>query len=154
MTSSKQDHYERGVSALKRARTFWSKTANATKESAHATKVLDSILTKLSPPDKVSTPHVNDDDRHTAAAVGPPSPSQTPHSSSLSEQPGTPTSSWSAVNNKAPSAAAVARKEHSMMWDFGLDNLSSERMMNRDFDDPLDRALNDDIDWVSLSIAP
>ncbi|KAI3395375.1 hypothetical protein diail_1366 [Diaporthe ilicicola] len=146
----KQSHYERGVSALKRARTIWSKPANASKESAHATKVLDSILTKISPPDRISTPHTNDNHRQAAAAAGSPSSSQTPHSSSLSEQPGTPTPSWSAVNNKASSSTVVARKEFSVAWDFGLDNFTSERMMNRDFDDPLDMALNGDVDWNEL----
>lgn len=139
------------VSALKRARTIWGRTANASKESAHATKVLDTILTKVSPPERLSNPQNDDNNRYNAAAAAPTS-AKIPHSNSPSEQPDTPASSWSAVNNKAPSAGtAVARRDFSVAWDFGMDAFHTERTKKRDSDDPIDMAVNGDIDWVRLA---
>lgn len=149
MISSKQPFHDRAVSALKRARTIWSRTANTSKESAHATKVLDTILTKVSPPEKVSTPQNNDKYRYNAVAAAPTS-SKSPHSNSPSEQPDTPASSWSAVNSKAPSTTAAARRDFSVAWDFGIDAFHS-RTKKRDSDDPIDMAVNGDIDWVRLA---
>lgn len=38
-----------------------------------------------------------------------------------------------------------------MAWDFGVDAFHSERTRNRDSDDPIDMAVNGDIDWVRLA---
>ncbi|KAI7788322.1 hypothetical protein LA080_012389 [Diaporthe eres] len=148
--NSKQPFHDRVVSALKRARTIWGQTANASKESAHATKVLDTILTKVSPPERVLNPQNDDNNRYHAAAAAPAS-AKSPHSGSPSEQPDTPVSSWSAVNNKTPSTGtAVARRGFSVAWDFGMDAFHTERTKKRDSDDPIDMTVNGDIDWNEL----
>lgn len=38
-----------------------------------------------------------------------------------------------------------------MAWDFGMDTFLSERTKNRDSADPIDMAVNGDIDWVRLA---
>lgn len=151
--SSKKPFHDRVVSALKRASTIWGRTANVSKESAHATKVLDTILTKVSPPDKASTSHPDDHNRN-PGAVG--ALSKSTHSSTPSEQPDTPASSWSAVNNRASPATTASRRGFSMAWDFGIDAFhGSERRANRDSGDPIDMAVNGDIDWVrNQALAP
>lgn len=149
MTSSKQPFHDRVVSSLKRARTIWSRTADVSKESAHATKVLDTILAKVSPPEKASTQQTTDDRRYTEDAAAQPSSSGNTYSNRASEQADTPASSWSAVNNKAPLASRAVRKDFSVAWDFGMDAFHSERSTkNRDSDDPIDMAVNGDMDWV------
>lgn len=150
MIPSKQPFHDRVVSALKRARTIWGRTANTSKESAHATKVLDTILTKVSPAEKVSTPQNNERHRYNAATAAPTS-SKSPRPSTPSEHSDTPASSWSAVNNKAPLAPAAPRRDFSVAWDFGIDAFHSERTKNRDSGDPIDMAVNGDIDWVRLA---
>lgn len=42
-----------------------------------------------------------------------------------------------------------------MAWDFGIDAFHSERRVNRDSGDPIDMAVNGDIDWVrKQALAP
>lgn len=143
-TLSKQPFHDRAVSALKRARTIWSRTANASKESAHATKVLETILIKVSSSTQASTPKPHENRRSPAAAAAGLNPSSAP-----SDQPDTPSSSWSAVNSKAPRATSVVRRGFSVAWDFGVDTFHTER--NRDLDDPIDLAVNGDMDWVRIA---
>lgn len=38
-----------------------------------------------------------------------------------------------------------------MAWDFGIDAFHSERTKDRDSTDPIDMAVNGDIDWVRLA---
>ncbi|KAG8169040.1 hypothetical protein KVR01_001789 [Diaporthe batatas] len=136
----KQPFHDRAVSALKRAGAIWSRTASVSKESAHATKVLEAILTKVSSSTQASTPKPPDDRR---------SPATAPNSSSApSDQPEAAASSWSAVNNKAPQSSRAVRRDFSVAWDFGVDAVRTER--NRDSDDPIDLAVNGDMDWNEI----
>lgn len=38
-----------------------------------------------------------------------------------------------------------------MAWDFGVDTFHSDRRLDRDSADPIDLAVNGDIDWVRLA---
>lgn len=38
-----------------------------------------------------------------------------------------------------------------MAWDFGIDTFHTERTVNRESGDAIDRVVNGDIDWVRLS---
>lgn len=144
VTLSKQPFHDRAVSALKRARTIWGRTANVSKESAHATKVLETILTKVSSSTQASTPRPHENRRSPAAAAA-----GLDLSSAPPDQSDTPASSWSAVNKKAPRATSAVRRDFSVAWDFGVDAFHTER--NRDLDDPIDLAVNGDMDWVRLA---
>lgn len=121
------------------------------KESAHATKVLDTILAKVSPSEKASTQQTKDDHRYTADAAARASSSGNTYSNPASEQADTPASSWSAVNNKTLLPSKAVRRDYSVAWDFGMDTFHSERTKTRDSDDPIDMAVNGDIDWVRLA---
>ncbi|POS80991.1 hypothetical protein DHEL01_v200619 [Diaporthe helianthi] len=143
--NSKQPFHGHAVYALKRARTIWSRTANVSKESAHATKVLETILTKVSSSTQASTPKADENRRSPTAAAAAAAPNS---SSAASDQPGAPASSWSAVNNKAPRATSAARRDLSVAWDFGVDVFYADR--RRDMDDPIDMAVNGDMDWNEI----
>jgi hypothetical protein len=141
-TSSQQPYHDRAVSVLKRARTIWSRTASVSKESAHATRVLDTIIAKVSPSNQTSAPNTNDTRQSAAAMAGLAKNSST----TPSEHPDT-SSSWSAVNNKATRYKPGVRRDYSIAWDFGLGTFHNDR--NIDPGDPIDKAVNGDIDWVS-----
>lgn len=149
ITSNQQGH-ERKVSALKRARVIWGKTADSSKEAAHATKVLDVILARVSTSSDVAagteSPSRTKDGgrRFTAASTSSENVTGSTPSPADLRQYGTPAVQvgWMAVNY-----AGGPSKE----WDFGFDN-ADRRLSAGKSGDQLGLFLGNDVDWVRLSV--
>ncbi|KUI74057.1 hypothetical protein VM1G_09701 [Cytospora mali] len=157
--SNQQDH-ERKVSALKRARVIWGKTADSSKEAAHATKVLDIILARISQSDNGSAGIAtataaasplragNDGRRFTAASTSSENIASSTSSPAELRQCGTPPiqMGWMAVNYAGSSRQNGG---HSKEWDFGLDNIDRRYALGKSRDQ-LDPFLGGDIDWNEI----
>ncbi|ROV89674.1 hypothetical protein VSDG_08097 [Cytospora chrysosperma] len=147
-TSKQQDH-ERKISALRRARVIWGKTADSSKEAAHATKVLDAILARVPTSSDgaagtTSPSRTNDGGRRFTAASKASSDSassSTPSPADL-RRCGTPASQagWMAVNYAGG---------HSKEWDFGYDNVD-RRVAAGKSGDQLGLLLGNDVDWNEI----
>lgn len=142
---------------------IWSKTANRSTEAAHATNVLQQMLSKISHPDPNSTetrtsPRANDGERFAASAAatavattsgpGPPGRDANPVESQTrrrGERQISP-SKWPTVNSSAASRAPS--KSYSVEWSYEwLDNLGVPK--DKAGDAPLDSMLQGEVDWVS-----
>lgn len=155
VTISSQKDHDRKVSALKRARAIWAKTADTSREAAHATKVLDHILSRVSNvPDSgaagTTTTTTSGGRRLAAASVSSDrSPGSTSSPSDLLQcrTPPIPLG-WSAVNYSVPLRSG---RGQSMNWDFGLDSLDRHPGAGRS-GGRLDGFIGGDVDWVRISV--
>ncbi|ROV95744.1 hypothetical protein VMCG_07598 [Cytospora schulzeri] len=151
--SNLQDH-ERKVSALKRARVIWGKTTNSSKEAAHATKVLDIILARVSTSSDGATgtasPSLTTDSgrRFTVASASSDNISSSTSSPAGLLQCGTPPiqAGWMAVNY-----AGSSRKtgEHSKEWDFGFDKIDRRHAAGKP-GNQLGLFPGNDVDWNEI----
>lgn len=133
------------MDALRKARTIWSKTAQRSKEAAHATMVLEEILSEVSQletgaPAARPSP-TNAGERFAASAA------ETTASTSSRDRHSAEQARWSAVNTSTPPEKAPL-KSYSMRWDFGqLDDVDKRK--DHTLSGVLDGLLSNDTDWVS-----
>lgn len=152
---SNSDEREHKVNALIRARTIWSKIAHHSKEAAHASDILESILSKIYHPEE-NLPSARrsptDDEEHLdtsvpANASGSGNPRDDRPSSMRTSERTPLQSSWSAVNaGTAPEKAP--NKSYSIEWSFDwLDDLGKRK--DHTLHGALENVLTDGVDWVS-----
>lgn len=156
-TSSNRQDDERKVTALKKARAIWNKTAHRSNEAAHATKVLDQILLQVSLQNSsisaTRSPRSSEGERFAASAGActASSASARDATKSTASQVGeaslrAPT--WSAVNSAASSKPPS--KSYSVEW--SSDWLGSLGQANdQAADDPF-ASVSQGADWVSSPV--
>lgn len=140
------------MDALRKARTVWAKTAQRSKEAAHATMVLERLLSKVFDVDK-STPSEthgapinNGKERlhnlaNEAAASAPSESNVQSTAHEVQSEASRPQPGWSAVNSSAPPQNAPSRS-YSIEWDYWWLDEPYERIA---------KPLNDSWDdWVSV----
>lgn len=134
------------MSALKRARLIWGKTASSSREAAHATKVLDVILARVS--------SLSDN------AAGPTSPSRTTDGARRHAADSTPAgkvgagadaspAGWMAVNYAGSSRKVGGRDPKG--WGFGIDDVERGHVAVGNSGDEFGLFVDDDVDWVGCS---
>lgn len=117
-SSSRPDH-ERKIDALKKARAIWSKSAHRFQEAAHATHVLDQILSQVAQQQQQDgAAAVASDGARFAASVAQP----LNQGGTTGTTPPLPT--WPALNNPAKEKS----RSHSMKWNYAwLDDVGKPK---------------------------
>lgn len=152
-SSSNQQDHERKSNALRRARAIWIKMADRSKEAAHAIKVLDQILSRVSssgqtaasPPPPPPPPPTNTTNRLATPVQSGPSGSNldNPNRSSESQQ------LQQVLPILKPTRPPVApSRSWSEKWNFGEWDDIGRRHSQNSGDIP-ENAQDLDVNWVS-----
>ncbi|CAN8105904.1 unnamed protein product [Discula destructiva] len=153
-TKDRSQEHERKIKALSKARSIWSKTAQWSKEAAHATKVLDEILSKVSQQEAIVSPAepppARGVERLAPSAPEKPSSDISRNDTRNSARRGNSEApllqpSWSAVNTNVP-PEKPPNKSYSMEWSYEwLDNLGKRK--DQASNGTLDSLLANGVDW-------
>lgn len=149
--SSNRKDEERKVDSLKKARAIWSKMAHRFKEAAHATNVLDQILSKVSLRDPATSAtksaRTSEGERFAASTTA--TAASGTSSRDATSSPASRGGNWSAVNSAAP--PKPPSKSYSVEWSYEwLDKLGEPK--DQAADDPFGGVLKGGIDWVSFLV--